>query len=451
MTPRVPDTAHPESRPLGSAAVATFATNVGIAILSFLNVLVTSRYLGPAGRGNVAFLTTVGFITSWLATIGVDQALANMTAQGYPTRALQGTAAALAFAFGLTAAATVFVLTAVLPALGGDVPRWLLGVVLLNVPLLILTIYLRQIVTAHYRFSIANIVSIAVPATVIAMNGALAVLGELSVTTAVLAWVGAQTIGTVVLTGYAMRSLGGFGRPDAALAGKSVRFGVQAHLSHTMNLGNYRADQWIMGALSTPRELGLYSVAVAWAEALFLLPQALMVVQRPALVRAGSDDAGRLAARWFSVAVAVTAALALLLLVGAPLLCVGVFGEDFEGSISCLRILAAGGIGIVALKLLGSALTAQDRPLRESAGVAISAVTVLTLDLMLIAPFGGVGASVASTAGYLAGGLAMAVIFSRTLGVRAGRLLPTPRSLRLALREVLASLPGRVSSRSKPS
>ena len=55
-----------------------------------------------------------------------------------------------------------------------------------------------------------------------------------------------------------------------------------------MLLGNYRLDQWFVGAIAGSRELGLYSVAVAWAEALWYLPTALASVQRPDLVRAAA-------------------------------------------------------------------------------------------------------------------------------------------------------------------
>ena len=53
-----------------------------------------------------------------------------------------------------------------------------------------------------------------------------------------------------------------------------------------MGVGNYRADQWIVGSIAGARELGLYSVAVAWAELLFYLPGVISLLQRPDLVRA---------------------------------------------------------------------------------------------------------------------------------------------------------------------
>jgi O-antigen/teichoic acid export membrane protein len=88
----------------------------------------------------------------------------------------------------------------------------------------------------------------------------------------------------------ARRSVG-FGRPSPSLARGTLGFGLKSHIGRVMLLGNYRLDQWILGAIAGATQLGLYSVAVAFAEALFLLPTALSAVQRPELVRASEAEA----------------------------------------------------------------------------------------------------------------------------------------------------------------
>ena len=99
-------------------------------------------------------------------------------------------------------------------------------------------------------------------------------------------------LGTLVLAWAVARRLGGFGRPDPALAReRMLAFGLKAHLGRAMLFGNYRADQWILGVIAGSKELGLYSVAVAWSEVLFFLPTTLVAVQRPDLVRASPEEA----------------------------------------------------------------------------------------------------------------------------------------------------------------
>jgi O-antigen/teichoic acid export membrane protein len=419
------------SKSTSYSAFATLASQVAIAGLSLANVIVIGRILGPSGRGSVAFLTTIGFICSWLSTFGVDQAISNIAARlPDARRALAGNAVVLAFVFGGLATVVVLGATLVFPALQGDASRGLLVLVMLNVPLLVLQIYLRQLAAAQYRFGIGNVTAVLPAAINIVGNLGLYLAGHLSVGSAIVTWLVGQAVGTLWLAWYVHARLEGFGRPDLPLARRSLRFGVRAHTSHTMNLGNYRADQWIMGILSTPQQLGLYSVAVAWAEALFLLPQALMQVQRPDLARSAHHEAGPRAALGFRLSILLTLVLCVAMVAAAPFLCVVVFGEDFRGAISDLRIVALGGFGIVALKLLGSTLTAQERPLHESLAVGVTFLTVLALDFILIPSLGGDGAAIASAVGYTAGGLAMAAIFCRTMKVRLRALLPDRETVR---------------------
>jgi O-antigen/teichoic acid export membrane protein len=136
--------------------------------------------------------------------------------------------------------------------------------------------------------------------------------------------------------------------------------------------------------------------------------------------------------------------LVLGLLVLAPFLCVTVFGAEFGGSVEMLRILAVGGFGIVAMKLFGSALIAQRRPVLETIATASAFGATLALDVLLIPGYGGVGASIASTAAYSLGGLAVAAIAARTFRLPFRSLVPTFADVRSA-RGMLGVLRGRTA------
>jgi O-antigen/teichoic acid export membrane protein len=122
----------------------------------------------------------------------------------------------------------------------------------------------------------------------------------------------------------------------------------------------------------------------------------------------------------------------------APLLCVGVFGEEFRDSIAMMRILILGAFGIVALKLLGNALTAQRKPMLETGAAAVAFVVILALDIALIPAHGGLGAAIASAVAYSVGGIAVALIFTRALHGRLRDLVPRRRDLVWLRRRVLA-------------
>jgi O-antigen/teichoic acid export membrane protein len=113
-----------------------------------------------------------------------------------------------------------------------------------------------------------------------------------------------------------------------------------------------------------------------------------------------------------------------VMIAAAPLLCAGVFGEEFRGSTDDLRVLVAGAFGIVALKLLGNALVAQGFPVLQSAAIAVGFACTVVLDVLLIPPFGGLGAALASTLAYTAAGVVVAAIFLLALQGRASDLVP---------------------------
>jgi O-antigen/teichoic acid export membrane protein len=413
--------------PLLSSGVATFATNLAAAGLSLLNVLITARALGADGRGQIAFLTTVAYLTSQVASLGIQQAVVNLAGREPSlTPALFGTSVALSALLGGGAAAAVALAVLIVPAVGGSASTALLAFALAAVPMLVLQICLQFLVIAHYGFRAMNSAWLLVPVVTCAVNGALALAGELTVGAAVGAWIGGQVLATILLWRAVTARHGGPRRADPQLGRRMLSFGVQAHGGRVMLLGNYRLDQWILGGVAGPRELGIYSVAVAWAEALFFLPTALATVQRPDLVRADARAAAERAARVLRVTLLVTIPLALALIALAPVLCVGIFGEEFRSSVGQVRILACGAFGIVALKLLGGALTAQGRPLSETAAIAVAFVAIVGLDVALIPAYEGTGAAIASTIAYTLGGVAVAVLFIRALPVQATALVPRP-------------------------
>ena len=429
-------------------AAATFGTNVGVAVVSLLNVLVTARALGPSGRGELALLTTIAIFTASVSAFGLYEATANIGGREPARRgSLVANSIVLSLALGGAAAVIVAALVGLFPELGGGTDPALQALALLAIPVLILQSGLGTLIQSQYGFGVTNTAWLLAPLINLAVNAAFAALGLLTVGTAIVVWLAGQIAATGLLAWHAVRDLPGPPRPDRRLARRMLSFGSRTHLGRVMTMGNYRLDQWFVGAIAGQRELGLYSVAVAWAEALFYLPTALGMVQRPDLVRASADEAGARAAMVFRAALLLTVLLALALVIVAPVLCVTIFGEDFRGSIDDLRVLAFGAFGIVALKLLGNALIAQGKAMLANIGVAVAFVTTVALDLLLIPDHGGIGAAIASTAAYTAGGVAIAVVFARALRRRPGELLPRRNDLGPLLRQLRTAFAARPATR----
>jgi O-antigen/teichoic acid export membrane protein len=440
----------PQRRSAASATLITYGTNLAAAVLSLVNVLVISRALGPAGRGNVAFLTAMAWLTSSLASAGVEEANANLAAsEPQHRRALATNSVVLALLLGTLAIGVVSGLIQLFPAVAGPSSSGLRLMTLGLLPVLILNLYMRWLVRADYAFAVTNIAWLVGPFGNVAVNGLFAFLGLLTVGTAVGTWLAGQAAGTVILVWYAARRTAGFGRPDVHLMRGALAFGLKTHAGRVMLLGNYRLDQWLLGAISGARELGLYSVAVAWAEALWYLPTALKFVQRPDLVRSERKNAVRQAAAGFRAATLVTVVLGVGMALAAPILCVTLFGEQFRGSIVELRLLVIGAPGVVALIAFGNALVAQRRPVLSSIALGTGFLCTIALDILLIPPYAGIGAAVASALAYTAAGSMMSLFFLRALGARGHELVPRRGELAWFLNLARTSLRRRNAGSSK--
>ena len=79
------------ARSLAWSMASTFGTQIAIAVLSLVNVLLVARTLGPTGRGDVAFLTTIAYFTSQLALLGVSQGNVNFASSDTTSRAARAT------------------------------------------------------------------------------------------------------------------------------------------------------------------------------------------------------------------------------------------------------------------------------------------------------------------------------------------------------------------------
>jgi hypothetical protein len=191
------------------------------------------------------------------------------------------------------------------------------------------------------------------------------------------------------------------------------------------------ATHWLLPLAIVP---GIVVIARRRGRALAV--PALALVAHPlamallAPYRDPSFQEGRYSAHLLPLAMLVLAAgLALVLAAAAPLLCTLVFGGEFADSVPQLRVLALSAFGITALELLGNALTAQRKPMLEAVATGVAFLTTLALDLVLIPRFGGIGAAIATSVAYSAGGVAIAAIFVRSLGARPADLRPRPSDL----------------------
>jgi O-antigen/teichoic acid export membrane protein len=431
----------PPNDPAARASALFFwAQIVGNAGL-FLGLLLVTRALGPTGRGTVAFITVTALVTAWIARLGVTEATIVFAAQRPSARPVL-LSNILIFATGAALVGAALVCGSLLLLPGARPP----GVGEAELAILALSILVAGLADAGYRFllgcsrfrehALITITTSWIYPLAIAIFWA---AFGLTVAQAALIWAATQGLRALLLFSVGRRE-GGFGRPSRPLLGESIVFGLRAWIGTLADSLNFRIDQILIALIASEATLGIYVVAVNLSEVLMYLPGAAAMALLPLV--AGSEPEGRLdrTVRAFRSEFLLPLASVLVAAVVVPPLLPLVFGAPFEASVKPFLLLLPGAIGFVAMGVFSNALVASSYPSLSSVAPLISVVLGVTLDIVLIPPFGASGAAAAASVSVLAGGATALAIYRARVPFRLRDLvLPRAGDLEL-LRAVAAPL-----------
>lgn len=206
-------------------------------------------------------------------------------------------------------------------------------------------------------------------------------------------------------------------RWDARLAREMLTYGWQTYVGNLLAFFNYRADVFLMNHFLGPRAVGIYAVAVALVERLWLVSQTASTVLLPR-VSASNDPAWKqrfttLIARTVLVLV-VPAAVALAL--GARPLVIGLYSAAFADAVWPLRILLVGIVSFSVSRVLAQDIAGRGRPDLNAYTSALALGVNLALNLWLLPHWGLAAAALASSVSYTTLLLSKLVFYTRLVG-----------------------------------
>ena len=196
------------------------------------------------------------------------------------------------------------------------------------------------------------------------------------------------------------------------LVKQAISYGFRAHLSNILAFLNYRLDMFILGAMTNPAAVGIYTVSVRVAEQLWIFSSAISSVLLPHIAGMEDEEARRsmtsLVSRnvlWLSVVAALAVWGLSFVLVDA------LFGQAYHQAAAVLRILLPGiAVGGMA-RILSNHLAGIGRP-QINMYFAMGTVSMnVVLNILLISRLGVAGAALATTITYGANALGKVLFF----------------------------------------
>ena len=187
---------------------------------------------------------------------------------------------------------------------------------------------------------------------------------------------------------------------------RQIKGGLPALITNLGQTFIFRMDRLLLGFVATTAEVGIYSVAATMTEALLLIP---LSIGQAVFHRLASERMPLAAMRRLRVASVVVSTLgAAVLGIVSPWLIDLLFGPDYHGAVTPLRILLVGAVAMGSYLVDVTCINAVGRFGSAAKLALLGFIMVGVFDLALIPPWAMNGAALASTIGYLTMAIAAA-------------------------------------------
>jgi O-antigen/teichoic acid export membrane protein len=419
-------------RALRSDVLLMLGAKLCVLVLGAATTVILARSLKPVGRGSLASVYALMTLLAQLGTFGVVSANPYFAAREPQLRArIAVNSLWLASVLGPVMAAVGIALKLLAPGVLADVSWAELSVGMLAVPIMLGSLFMQSILLADGRTVLYNGVEVGAALLTVALLATILPLAGGGVLLALTLLVGPQ-VAALVLYASAMRRYGHLLRlPDGALVRRMVGYGARAYLVTLVAYLLIRIDLLLVNGIQGARAAGQYSIAVALADALFLLP-ATVSINLFARVARGSADREASLRVFHLVAIVFLLVCALAAVLAGPAITL-MFGAAYHPAIALFLWLLPGVYCLGALNVIAYHFAANGMPWALIRvwipGLAVN----LGLDIALLPHHGTYIASIASTAAYA---IVLALhlrMFARDVGGWS-RLRPTVAGTVSALR-----------------
>ena len=377
-------------------------TDMAITLFSVVTSLIGARALGPAGRGDLLLITLWPIVIAMLIEIGLPNAYRYWMAKD-PSRV-----SALftnAIIYTLVLGAVSFVVGDIfIPRLIGqrtDEVMLLVRVYMINIPGVVLLSLMRGLLEGTRRFGwsgAARFIFFAVQATGFAI---LWFAGHMTVATATLTMIAAQTVAMSLAIVAVLRELKPRWQPSWREFKTSMSYGMRDYAGVLADYTTLRVDQLMLGAMATNAAVGLYVVAVRLSEMTTFVASAAADALMPEVARSGKgDEPEAMLARMLRLTMYLNLIVLVPLWLLAPTMLRILFGPSFVEATSAFRWLLVAAIAWSASSIVIRGLQGFGYPgLTTIARFFSAGVSVVAL-IVLLPRMGITGAAISSLIGY---------------------------------------------------
>src|SRR5690554_1923793 len=406
---------------VGLSKILMILTGLGTAII-------TARYIGPEGNGIIAALLVYPSLFMSIGSLGIRQSTTYFLGKGiYSEEKIKTAITQIWFFTTVFSVLVCYVLMRYFSPSGENL-FWVI-LALLPIPFSLFNTYNSGIFLGKNDIGTFNRINW-IPSLVIFLGtvGLVMALG-LGVSGAMAASIGGPLFMFFVLL-FKNKFIQAFSfHFDWGIIKSMLSLGIVYAISLLVINLNYKADIIILDKLSTPFEMGIYSKGSALTQYLWQIPMlfSTIVFARSAVSK---DDIG------FSHKVAQLLRLSFLAIGGASVILIlfsewviiGMYGEEFRGSISVLNYLLPGVLILTIYKVMNMDLAGKGKPWIAMQAMLPALLFNIILNFIFIPKYGANGAALSSTISYAVAGLLFLWFYSIAVKIPIKEILVYKRA-----------------------
>jgi O-antigen/teichoic acid export membrane protein len=407
----------PPRRSFFSDARSVLGSNFAAILASIVTSIIVNRSLGPELKGVFVAVLVYPTLIASLGEMGVRQSTVyELGRKLFSDRAIVGAVSSL---FMITSLVGVAVGLGIYLLL--DNPEFttpMIALALATIPITFLRSYSQGVLLGREMIRQFARTRWLVALVVLALSWLLVWHWELGVNGAQ----SAQLLGAVPVVVYALVLVWHIAPPrpgwEPRIMLRLLGLGVAYALALFVIQLNYRISTVMLERLSTPSELGQFSVGNHIVELLWEIPAAvgIVVFSRSANAPSGVEFSRRVG-KLLRVAIIACLAAGLAIALTAPVLIPLVYGDEFGPSVRVLQFMLPGGLVMVLFKVLNTDLAGKGRPYVALFCCLPGLAANVVLCWWLVPEFGAAGAAIATSVSYGIMNLFFLFAYSRAVAV----------------------------------
>jgi O-antigen/teichoic acid export membrane protein len=396
--------------------LAPLGADTLILVTNLVTGVIVARALGPSGRGELTAVLLVSQIAAWVFSMGNTEAISYYQSR-HPelARALQSSWLLVTIPLTIISVIASELLLPALFAAQSDQALTYARIYMAIIPVVLLLGNFSGSILADEDFNYYNLTRFIAPAITATAYAVLWSMGEFSVVRALIANFVAMSV-TVALLAWRSLRRHPLVMPDIPLLKKTMWYGLRAHAGSVGSIVNARLDLLIIPAFLPAASIGLYSVSTNVSSILPVLTGTVALMLLP--VAARRRGSARTVIRTMQATMGIAFAIAVPIGILAPFAVKLIYGGGFAGAVEPLRLLLPGAVAQAGVTVLWSGLLAADRPFLASSAIVPAAIITIVSLIIFLPTYGINAAAIITTVVYVGEGIALAVLYRRTMRIR---------------------------------